>query len=108
MQGAGSVLAANHLYHVSPKDGSELGLIAGSAALEPMFGARPTQFDGQKFTWIGSANDEPGGCLAWHDTGVARGQDPFDKQLVPGTPGTPDLDFPLALHPRLGTRRTPV
>src|SRR5215467_10479696 len=34
MQGAGSVIAANHLYNVSPKDGSELGLIAGSAALE--------------------------------------------------------------------------
>jgi len=85
MQGAGSVLAANHLYNVSPKDGSELGLIAGSAALEPMFGARPTQFDGQKFTWIGSANDEPGVCFAWHDTGFARGQDLFDKELVLGT-----------------------
>src|SRR3954471_15139217 len=35
MQGAGSVIAANHLYNVSPKDGSELGVIAGSAAIEP-------------------------------------------------------------------------
>src|SRR5262245_64442947 len=63
MQGAGSVLAANHLYNVSPKDGSELGLIAGSAALEPMFGARPTRFDGQKLPWIGSPNDGPGVCV---------------------------------------------
>src|SRR5437868_8971015 len=38
MQGAGSVIAANHLYNVSPKDGSELGVIAGSAAIEPVFG----------------------------------------------------------------------
>src|SRR5438874_13650313 len=50
MQGAGSVIAANHLYNASPKDGSEFGLIAGSAALEPMFAARPVQYDGQKFT----------------------------------------------------------
>ena len=104
MQGAGSVLAANHLYNVSPKDGSELGLIAGSAALEPMFGARPTQFDGQKFTWIGSANDEPGVCFAWHETGFSRGQDLFDKELVLGTSGTSNLDFPLALNAVLGTR----
>src|SRR3954447_10324435 len=48
MQGAGSVIAANHLYNVSPKDGSELGVIAGSAAIQPVFGARATQFDGQR------------------------------------------------------------
>jgi tripartite-type tricarboxylate transporter receptor subunit TctC len=104
MQGAGSVLAANHLYNVSPKDGSELGLIAGSAALEPMFSARPTQFDGQKFSWIGSANDEPGVCFAWQGTGFERGQDLFDKELVLGTSGTSNLDFPLALNAVLSTR----
>ncbi len=104
MQGAGSVLAANHLYNVSPKDGSELGLIAGSAALEPMFGARPIQFDGQRFTWIGSANDEPGVCFAWHNTGFERGQDLFNKELVLGTSGTSNLDFPLALNAVLGTK----
>ena len=58
MPGAGSVLAANHLYNVSPKDGSELGVIAGSAALEPVFGGKGAQFEGQKFTWLGSANEE--------------------------------------------------
>src|SRR5262245_24049348 len=104
MQGAGSVLAANHLYNVSPKDGSEIGLIAGSAALEPMFGARPTQFDGHKFSWIGSANDEPGACVAWHTTGFTRAQDLFDKELVLATSGTSNLDFPLALNAVLGTR----
>ena len=103
MQGAGSVLAANHLYNVSPKDGSELGLIAGSAALEPLFGARPTKFDGQKFTWIGSANDEPGVCFAWHTSGFERAQDLFDKEHVLGTSGTSNLDFPLALNAVLGT-----
>lgn len=104
MQGAGSIRAANHLYNVAPKDGSEFGLIAGSAALEPMFGVRPTQFDGQKFTWIGSANDEPGVCFAWHNTGFTRAQDLFDKELVLGTSGTSNLDFPLALNAVLGTR----
>jgi tripartite-type tricarboxylate transporter receptor subunit TctC len=104
MQGAGSVRAANYLYNVAPKDGSELGLIAGSAALEPMFGVRPTQFEGQKFSWIGSANDEPGVCFAWHTTAFTRAQDLFEKELVLGTSGTSNLDFPLALNAVLGTR----
>src|SRR5579862_2731438 len=30
MQGAGSILAANHVFNVSPKDGSEFGLFAGN------------------------------------------------------------------------------
>ena len=104
MQGAGSVLAANHLYNLSPKDGTELGLIAGSAAIEPVFAARPTQFQGQKFTWIGSANDEIGGCFAWHTTPFQTAEDLFTKELVIGASGTSNLDFPTALNAVLGTR----
>ena len=104
MQGAGSVLAANHLYNVSPKDGSEIGLIAGSAAIEPLFGVRPTQFSGQKFTWIGSANDEPGVCFAWHTSAIQTAEDLFRKELVIGASGTSNLDFPTALNVVLGTR----
>jgi tripartite-type tricarboxylate transporter receptor subunit TctC len=104
MQGAGSVIAANHLYNVSPKDGSEIGLIAGSVALEPLFAARPTQFNGQKLTWLGSANDEPGVCFAWHTSGFTTAQELFDKELVLGASGTSNLDFPLALNAVLGTK----
>jgi tripartite-type tricarboxylate transporter receptor subunit TctC len=104
MQGAGSVLAANHLYNVSPKDGSELGLIAGSSAIEPLFAVRPTQFDGQKFTWIGSANDEIGGCFAWHSSPFATAADLFKNDMIIGASGTSNLDFPTALNAVLGTR----
>ena len=104
MQGAGSVRAANYLYNVAPRDGSELGLIAGSAALEPLFGVRPTQFDGQKFTWLGSANDEPGVCFSWHTSPIASAQDLFDQEMILGASGTSNLDFPLALNAVLGTR----
>ena len=104
MQGAGSVRAANYLYNVAPKDGSELGLIAGSAAIEPLFGVRPTQFEGQRFTWLGSANDEPGVCFSWHTSPITTAQDLFDKEMILGASGTSNLDFPLALNAVLGTR----
>src|SRR5689334_9478595 len=80
MQGAGSVIAANHLYNRSPKDGSELGVIAGSAAIQPVFGAKNAQFDGRKFTWLGSANEEVGGCFSWHTTPFQTARDLFDKE----------------------------
>jgi tripartite-type tricarboxylate transporter receptor subunit TctC len=104
MQGEGSVRAANYLYNVAPKDGSELGVIAGSAAIEPMYGARPTKFEGQRFTWLGSANDEPGVCFSWHTSPIATTRDMFDKEMTLGASGTSNLDFPLALNAVLGTR----
>jgi hypothetical protein len=104
MQGAGSVIAANHLYNVSPKDGSELGVIAGSAAIEPVFGNKSTQFDGQKFTWLGSANEEIAGCLAWHESPFHSVEDLFGKEMVTGASGASNLEFPTAMNVVLGTR----
>jgi tripartite-type tricarboxylate transporter receptor subunit TctC len=104
MQGAGSVLAANHLYNVSPKDGSELGVIAGSAAIQPVFGKASTQFDGRRFTWLGSANEEVGGCFAWHTTPFQTAQDLFDKEMITGASGASNLEYPIVLNALLGTR----
>jgi tripartite-type tricarboxylate transporter receptor subunit TctC len=102
MQGAGSAIAANHLYNVSPKDGSELGVIAGSAAIQPLFA--PKQFDGQKFTWLGSANNEIAGCLAWHAAPFESAADLFKKEMITGASGASNLEFPTAMNAVLGTR----
>jgi tripartite-type tricarboxylate transporter receptor subunit TctC len=104
MQGAGSVIAANYLYNRSPKDGSEIGLIAGTAALEPLFGVVPTQFDGQKFTWLGSANKEVGGCFAWHTSSIRTAQNLFDQGMITGTAGTSSMMVPTMLNNVVGTR----
>ena len=104
MQGAGSVLAANHLYNVSPKDGSELGLIAGSAALEPVFAARPTNLTAASSPGSAAPMMSPAVCFALRDSGFTTAQDLFDKQLLIGASGTSNLDFPLALNAVAGTR----
>lgn len=104
MQGAGSAIAANHLYNVSPKDGSELGVIAGSAAIEPLFGNRSVRFDGRTFTWLGSANEEVAGCLAWHAAPFASMDDLFRSEMITGASGASNLEFPTAMNAVLGTR----
>src|SRR5262249_23579397 len=104
MQVAGSAVAANHLYNESPRGGSELGVIAGSAAIEPVVGSKSVQFDGQKFAWLGSANNEIAGCLAWHAAPFERASDLFEKEMITGASGASNLEFPTAMNAVLGTR----
>src|SRR5262245_58968637 len=65
MEGAGSLRLANWLYNVAAKDGSVIGTIGRGTGFDPLLGHRAAQFDGTKFNWIGSANDEVSVCVAW-------------------------------------------
>jgi tripartite-type tricarboxylate transporter receptor subunit TctC len=102
MQGAGSVIAANFLYNRSPRDGSEIGLIAGTAALEPLFGGTATQFDGQKFSWLGSVNEEVGACFTWHASKTSTPQQLMRDPVIIGSAGTSSLLVPSTLNAVLG------
>ena len=48
MPGGGSLIAANHLYNLAPKDGTELGLFAGSVATETSQGLEDRPAWGQR------------------------------------------------------------
>src|SRR5436309_873398 len=56
MVGAGSLRAANYLYTAAPKDGSVIGTFARSLPLAPLF--EKADFDGRKFTWLGSISQD--------------------------------------------------
>lgn len=104
--GAGSLRAANWLYAAAPKDGTAIATVARGAAFDPLLGVTAAQFDGNKFNWIGSANNEVSVCVSWHDSGVATFQDLLKKELVVGGTGpTADTDqFPRVINAVLGTR----
>src|SRR5215510_4991574 len=53
MPGTGSLKAAAYLYEVAPKDGTALGVIVESAALEQALGNPAAQYDAGKFTYVG-------------------------------------------------------
>jgi tripartite-type tricarboxylate transporter receptor subunit TctC len=58
MVGAGTLIAANYIYNVAPKDGTQLGLIARNMPLLGLLGGNANvRFDPRKFTWLGSASD---------------------------------------------------
>lgn len=70
MPGAGSLVLANWLYNVAPKDGTAFGIIGRGTGFDPLLGSTKAQFDAAKFNWIGSMNDEVSVCVAWHTTGI--------------------------------------
>ncbi len=104
--GAGSLRAANWLYSAAPKDGTAMATVARGAAFDPILGVTAAQFDGNKFNWIGSANDEVSVCVSWKDSGVTSFEDLKQKELVIGGTGpSADTDqFPKVINAVLGTR----
>ncbi len=107
MEGAGSLRLANWLYNVAHKDGTVLGTIGRGTGFDPLLGHKAAQFDGTKFNWIGSANDEVSVCVSWNKPGnVSKFDELYSRQLtVGGTGAAADTDqFPRILNNVLGTR----
>ena len=106
MEGAGSLRLANWLYNVAPKDGTAIGTIGRGTAFDPLLGSKGAQFQADKFTWIGSANNEVSICVAWKTSGITSLEDALTKQLIVGGTGqAADTDqFPRILNGVLGTK----
>jgi len=104
-EGAGSLRLANFLYRVAPQDGSAIGTIGRGIPFDPLLIGQGDAFDGQKFDWIGSANNEVSVCVARSDSGIAKFEDLFTRELTVGGTGTSaDTDqFPRVLNNVLGT-----
>jgi tripartite-type tricarboxylate transporter receptor subunit TctC len=106
MEGAASIRLANWLYNAAPKDGTAFGTIGRGTALDPLLGQPGAQFDGTRFNWIGSANDEVSVCVAWHTTGFTTFDDLMKKELLIGGtgPGDDTIQFGKVLSGVLGAK----
>jgi tripartite-type tricarboxylate transporter receptor subunit TctC len=56
MPGAGSMIAANHVYNLTKPDGLTLGAIGGALYYAQLTGRGEVKFNWAKFTWIGTAD----------------------------------------------------
>ena len=106
MPGAGSILAANHIANVAPKDGSMLAVIGGGTILEPLFRNAEAKFDPAKLNWIGSTSSETYTCVVWKETGVTKLQDMIERPLNAGSTGRGSRTntYGAALNELLGTK----
>jgi tripartite-type tricarboxylate transporter receptor subunit TctC len=107
MEGASGLRLAAYLYSAAPKDGTVLGAASRAMAFEPLLGNAAAQYDGTKFKFIGSANDEVSVCVAWATSGIASWNDVLSKELVVGASGGIGDDtyqFPALLNNLFGAK----
>ena len=104
MQGAGSVVAANHIYNVSPKDGTELGLFAGNITIDPLMGGMQHKYDARKFGWVGAPSSDSNVCLSSLSSSFKTIDDVIRREMITGTSGTSTYDFPVVMNNVIGTK----
>jgi tripartite-type tricarboxylate transporter receptor subunit TctC len=106
MPGAGSLVLANWLYNVAPKDGTAFGIIGRGTGFDPLLGSAKAQFDASKFNWLGSMNNEVSVCVAWYTSGITSLDQVKQRELTVGGSGpAADTDqFPKVLNGTIGTK----
>jgi tripartite-type tricarboxylate transporter receptor subunit TctC len=106
MPGAGSLLAANHIANVAPRDGSTLAVIGGGAVLEPLFRNPDAKFDPAKLNWIGSTSTEHFVCVVMRDSNIKSIEDLRNREVAVGSTGrgSRTYTYPAALNQLLGAR----
>jgi tripartite-type tricarboxylate transporter receptor subunit TctC len=87
MTGAGSLRAAAFLYSAAPKDGTAFGTFGRTIATTPLLAPATAQFDGTKFTWLGSVTNDVSTCIIWHTSPVKTWNDLLEKPVTFGGEG---------------------
>ncbi len=72
MSGAGSIIAANHVYNAAAKDGTIIGNISGPIVLEQLFGNPAVQYDMGKFRYLAVPVSESYLMIVHKRTGITR------------------------------------
>src|SRR5215813_11846119 len=106
MPGGGSLLAANHIFNVAPKDGTTLGLIVPTAPLEERLGAANVRFKAADFNWIGRLAATPNVTFMNANAPVKTIQDAMEHESVLGATGRSSTVaiYPTSLNVILGTK----
>jgi tripartite-type tricarboxylate transporter receptor subunit TctC len=84
MPGGGSLIAANHVFNVAPKDGTTLSLIAATIPLEERLGAPNVRLKVTEFNWIGRVAPSVNMTFVRSDVPVKSIQDTLKREVLLG------------------------
>jgi tripartite-type tricarboxylate transporter receptor subunit TctC len=106
MPGAGSVVAANHIYNLAARDGATLGLLVPTLPLEEALGSPTAKYKSAGFGWIGRMAPAPNVTFIMARAPVKRIADAFDTVAVLGATGKSATNavYPAVLNNVLGTK----
>jgi tripartite-type tricarboxylate transporter receptor subunit TctC len=72
MVGAGSLIAANHVYKVAKPDGLTIGHFIGGLFLGQVLGQKGVEFDARKFEYIGAPTTDHVACALTKASGITN------------------------------------
>jgi tripartite-type tricarboxylate transporter receptor subunit TctC len=97
MEGAGSIVMANYVFNVAPKDGSVIAGMQRNAAMAELMGQKGPKFKSVELNWLGSLADEPGACAIATRTNVKSFEEVFTRTFIMGGTGPNDTEINPAL-----------
>jgi tripartite-type tricarboxylate transporter receptor subunit TctC len=106
MPAAGSLVAANTLYTISPKDGTTIGFVQRGVLTAKITNPSGVHYEVDKFNWIGNLSTETAVTVAWHTSKVKTAADLFKTEFIVGGSG-PNIDTettPRLLNALIGTK----
>jgi tripartite-type tricarboxylate transporter receptor subunit TctC len=106
MTGAGSLIAANHVYNRAEPDGLTIGNFIGPLVLQQALGNPAAKFDGRKFGWLGVPTPDSGVCALTKASGVKTVEEWFASKrpikLGATAPGSTTDDVPRIVSIAIG------
>ncbi len=107
MPGAGSLIAANHIFNVAPKDGTTMGAFdLFTTILGQLAGAPGIDFDATRYAWVGNPGDSsPSVCAVRSDLGFRTFSDFMrsGRELVLGASGKGNVFYATPMVARAAT-----
>jgi tripartite-type tricarboxylate transporter receptor subunit TctC len=106
MPGVGTLRAANYVANVAPKNGTALGIVSETLAVEQALKNKAVQFDAAQLTWIGRVAASNAIHIQWHTSKVQSIEDAkhFEGTVAGTGPGNVGEIVPTMLNRVIGTK----
>lgn len=106
MPGAGSLAAANYIFAVAPKDGTALGALGETLAMEQALRNPGAKYDAAQLTWIGRIASSNNIHLVWHTAKAQSVEDTKSIEITVAGTGPANLaeTVPKLLNVIAGTK----
>jgi tripartite-type tricarboxylate transporter receptor subunit TctC len=82
MPGGGSLIAANYIYNIAPKDGSILGIVSPTVPLDEKLGNKVVKYKSDQFTWIGRIGTAVNPLFVWHTQPFKSWRDAMTQEIT--------------------------
>lgn len=104
--GASTIRAANYIYNVARRDGTEMGAFQQPVLTIPFTQTDGVQYDPAKFAWLGSLSSDVNVCYVRSDSGLMSLEEAKTKQVTFGAnaPSASSTMIPTVVNNLIGTK----